>query len=1411
VLLLVDTSGSMEKMIDGTDPEANSPLYSPSGACTLFPGTVSGGAASTPNRWGTFVQAMTGTFSNGYRCFQMARNGGATTPFPLEYQINGKTPYDYGYYLPYHRPVAQNAAGTECVYAPWLLPMQGGSFTTGVGGMSGGVGFTGTNMDSSNGHLPLDLATNSVALFDLAAIAPTNATGVMTAAVNKTTIQGSAPVCPLFEQAPDGAIDAARDLVRFGVMTFDQDTNKGVGVQTPTIAYAPSTLDPFAGQWSYFPGWDGASGWGAPTGSARGWPNGCTCGPSPQCDFEVGARNNAAPLWEGRHVRFPDGSAPLATQQATNDMIQQVLLASRPYGATPLEGMFSDARNYFWNDPAGPYISDPYSNAVNSGEVGCRDQYVILITDGAPNLDLHKSCDSGSGQCPFVPQNRNLSDIVLDLANGNGGTRPKVTTFVIGFAVSNQTVGTFSNCRQLFNATTVASKVVLPPSCTSGPLPPGSDLEACCTLAEVAAAGGSNTIYFADTGTDLQLAMADILGQIATTEASRTVPIQSPTLNLSTNAFSVASTYAMSFDPVRIQNPQNASWPWSGTITRTRTTCAGTTPTPQLPTQKTYDDDFRANLDSATPSARNFLSVKDLGAPIDSGTTLRPYLTFNVDGVGTRGSQEIGPDYSALKASLTFQYLKLNPSSCPKMVDVAGNKYPALSAAGCAQASLAFATGQADVPPAWTSALWSYVSRAPNNVYGGTSTNFCTSGGPCASAFGAIIHSTPTIAPPPSDVARDDSYRAFTQINATRPAVLYVATIDGLLHAFDVTDDPGSNSATNNAGQTAPVDIGGGPRSNEMWSFVPPAVLPLLRSNFPGGQQIILDGSPAVKDVVFSRLAAQTTFVTAWHTALVAGFGQSSGGYYALDVTDPLFAGGHWVQAPVGGTLPATPTTAGVPKTPPTGGSGPHFLWQLTTVPTTSVEVQLFGKHSATPAITTVAYNNASGNRTEVGVAILPGGVDDGPFQGTCQRRAGTSGAVATYSGPGPNDAIPSDGHWLPRAQVRNWTKGTCGTGTNDNVAGRSVTIVRLDNGQIVKTFGRVITGNPARSDIPSAIVTQGFAKHADFDSPMTGTPAVYPAQVGAVTTKFYVSDIDGTMYKFDVSDPNTSNWTAELYFDAFGIPPAQLPAPAAGAPAPSTVADMANISEPIALPPVLSLDRSGNLTMHIATGDQDVFSATTFKPGTDNDKDDRIADYNFLYSLTEKLDAANRLRANVNWYIPFVDGERVTGPMAVFDSSFYFASFHPGVANACTNGEGRIWGVDFTGLSSGCAPAGVDSKGCGGIGGVLSAANAGIGGLTNQFYTPGATDPTLSGQLIPGVSIRIAPPCSLTSPQTDTFAGGTYMGLGVSNPLTPQLVWQAAKLNAGQTGGTAGQPQPTTLPAPKFLTSVDSWAAIVE
>ena len=161
-------------------------------------------------------------------------------------------------------------------------------------------------------------------------------------------------------------------------------------------------------------------------------------------------------------------------------------------------------------------------------------------------------------------------------------------------------------------------------------------------------------------------------------------------------------------------------------------------------------------------------------------------------------------------------------------------------------------------------------------------------------ALGAIYHSTPAIIGPPSANLPDESYQAFASQASVlnRKTVLYTASIDGLLHAFDI------NVSTSN-------------RTNgELWSFIPPGVLDALLSTYPGANPMLLDGAPAVKDVVFDRSKGSGSLLLAsnWHTALVAGFGQNHRGYYALDVTDPSAA---------------TALTA-----------GPQFLWQLTSMPT---------------------------------------------------------------------------------------------------------------------------------------------------------------------------------------------------------------------------------------------------------------------------------------------------------------------------------------------------------------------------------------------------------------------------------------------------------------------------------------------
>src|SRR5689334_20171153 len=68
VMLLIDTSGSMENMIDGNSPESDG------AACV--PGT-----ASPMNRWATLVSVLTGSIQN-FSCQSLNRNANA---FKSEY------------------------------------------------------------------------------------------------------------------------------------------------------------------------------------------------------------------------------------------------------------------------------------------------------------------------------------------------------------------------------------------------------------------------------------------------------------------------------------------------------------------------------------------------------------------------------------------------------------------------------------------------------------------------------------------------------------------------------------------------------------------------------------------------------------------------------------------------------------------------------------------------------------------------------------------------------------------------------------------------------------------------------------------------------------------------------------------------------------------------------------------------------------------------------------------------------------------------------------------------------------------------------------------------------------------------------------------------------------------------------
>lgn len=98
VLLLIDTSGSMENMADGRTPEA-------SGA-TCSPGTT-----TQLNRWATLLTVLTGSI-NQFSCYSQDRSSSA---FLSEFSVGGVKPYDTGYYLPFHRILSNGCTPVQAL------------------------------------------------------------------------------------------------------------------------------------------------------------------------------------------------------------------------------------------------------------------------------------------------------------------------------------------------------------------------------------------------------------------------------------------------------------------------------------------------------------------------------------------------------------------------------------------------------------------------------------------------------------------------------------------------------------------------------------------------------------------------------------------------------------------------------------------------------------------------------------------------------------------------------------------------------------------------------------------------------------------------------------------------------------------------------------------------------------------------------------------------------------------------------------------------------------------------------------------------------------------------------------------------------------------------------------------------
>ncbi len=1420
VLLLIDRSGSMSRTVAGNLPVCVAGKDSNDPSVVTGVGPPPNGDTINMDRWGQLLQGLTGHVQPFYSCDPVDRT---SARFKNEYSIKNALPPDADYILPYNRPLANaNLLNTTtCAVTPGFLP--------GANGL-GAFTIKGDNSKYANGWDP---GTNDPNYDGTSNGSIVDRLWSSVSFVNGSNYGLTTGLCN-FSQYADGQLDIARKFIRFSLMTSDSEPAQlplnasDYGVTTGNIPWSDltggsgtkvDTAEPFDGQWSYLPKTVDFGGGALPKAKLA------SCASNTK--FAVGARHNSAPPWEGRHVPFPSPDGP---DDANSDQIQRVLLATRPYGGSPLDGMLFDAADYLWRtDDYGPWAGGAKSSTDDFVQAGCRKQYIVLVSDGASNLDLRPQCQAG-GSCAFptpVETARTLYE--RNAYGGYAGTLPSapsaaVGTFVIGFgakgssnpAVTEPAWWTWPTCSAaviaagsplLLNNNVCTPNRALPPASM---YPHGSNAEACCYLNDIAIAGdgglsGNVTprgAYFVESEAEFSLAMGAILGTISATTTSRATP-------------TFTSTYT-SRDTPYANNNANASFLttlkpqpgglWTSDMSRKRNVCNGGTP--QTLVAINANDD---QLENATKvAAKRFVIVpvpKPNGTVYDPTVTFRPYDITDTDKLSrlgatwATGQEVLVPATSAgsvAPATLKADLFNVTASTCGS-INV-GTVSPPITLKALSTANIGTAAAAAD---ACANAVFGYVSAYTGSISYNAGTNYnlrCTGGNAYnlgCHPIGGVFHSQPVVAPPPQAFLADEGYRAFAKTYAARPSVLYMETMDGLLHGFDATND-----------------TPGGPYGNELFSVIPPAVVPTLQANYPTGAATLLDNSPVVKDVVWDRLRTDIGAGAAnkWHTMLVAG---QPGGYFAMEISDPI------VDQIVAGKEPGTGATYGPYKPSVDTGSltanayqpgpqaigntpqvdfesggitapgarpvGPHFMWQLTTADKFAPErlkstgtsraslidqYPLFGATVAKPAITTLYFRDSGIlPLREVGVAILPGGMPaSGPSPGDCKRLGGVVPTVVTDS---------AAAGYTVRTKVRNWGDG-CTPGsanTTNGVAGRTVSIVRLDTGEIIRVFGR--KSGVIAQDLPNTIPATGAANrvvHVPLDSPMTGTPVVYPSEVGAVAQRFYIGDADGMIWRFDVSDQNPDNWTGRIFYDT------------QNATVNTGNANPSLDGQPIMLEPIVTQDTLGRAVIIAATGDQDNLNAPRANPGNVNPP------VNFIVSITEKPDSAAATSGfssgYVNWVygFPTHPGERVTGPMSVFNNAVYFASYWPPAETAlaaCNTGAATIFGFDFTKTTGANAPTPL--------------AGFPVAPLDN------AGTPV---KYLPGLAVQAGLQCATASAGSSAF--GAYQSLAFSSTVAPTYTLSAMSSTGTAVGGIGGANPLPTVKAPTVAT-IDSWAAVVE
>jgi Tfp pilus tip-associated adhesin PilY1 len=167
-----------------------------------------------------------------------------------------------------------------------------------------------------------------------------------------------------------------------------------------------------------------------------------------------------------------------------------------------------------------------------------------------------------------------------------------------------------------------------------------------------------------------------------------------------------------------------------------------------------------------------------------------------------------------------------------------------------------------------------------------------------------------------------------------------------------------------------------------------------------------------------------------------------------------------------------------------------------------------------------------------------------------------------------------------------------------------------------------------------------------------SGSAVMYPNTPGTVSTRAFLGDGGGRIWRLDMGNPNPNKWRLELFFDPYS----EISALAAESDRPM----------PILGAPSITINDLGQLTLIYGLGHPDYVVESSKS---------RVA----TLSVSEVTSAQGEVSANLNWHRILDPYERLSAPPNVYDKVAYFTTYVTDAINACADGEGRLYGIHFT------------------------------------------------------------------------------------------------------------------------------------